>query len=302
MKRKNTMVMAAWYASSGITAALILTACAVTENVALKTANQSYATAAADPAVTGNPPSADYLAQADLNLHQASRLDYDMKWLSPLGRRIQLDPRELDDLTTVAATQVTLARISAQQAQAKRKLAELDTANLTTLQAQETQADDEMARLRAELDRKGNDRIAALDAKLNASLDAARKRGAKITRDGDKIDITLNNVTFDFDKATIKDEFVPVLTQIANGLSNRYPNATLKIFGYTDNVGTEQYNQQLSDERAQAVKELLSQLGMDGKRITTRGMGATAPLASNDTPAGRERNRRVELVIQGRPE
>jgi outer membrane protein OmpA-like peptidoglycan-associated protein len=296
MNRKYTPVVGGWCAIPVIAAVLMLSACATTENMALKTAKQSYDTAVADPTITGNKVSSDYLAQADLNLYHARWLNYGL----PDAERPA--PHEVDDLANVAAGQVNLARLTVQQAQAQQKLAQIDASDLTALRAQEAQADNELAQLRADLAQKDNDRIAALDAKLNASLETARKLGADVARDGDKINVTLNNVTFDFDKATIKDQFVPVLTQIATGLSERYPSAVLKIFGYTDNVGTAKYNQELSNKRAMAVKELLSKLGMNANRITAQGLGETAPLASNDTPQGRERNRRVELHIEGKPE
>jgi outer membrane protein OmpA-like peptidoglycan-associated protein len=296
MNKIDSLTVTGWHAITIVAAAIMLSACAGTENMALKNAKQSYVATAADPAVTGNQAAADYLAQADLNLYHA-------RWLSyGLPDSEQPAPHEVDDLANVATSQVTLARLTAQHAQAQQKLAQLDTSDVATLRAQETRADNELTQLRAELDKKDNDRLAALDAKLNASLELVRKMGADVTRDGDTIHVTLRNVTFDFDKADIKDQYVSTLAQVAKGLNNRYPSAVLKIFGYTDNVGTEQYNQELSNKRAMAVKELLTKLGMDGKRMTARGLGETAPIASNDTPQGREQNRRVELIIQGKPE
>jgi outer membrane protein OmpA-like peptidoglycan-associated protein len=296
MNKIDTQPVTRWHAIPVVAAALMLCACAGTENMALKSAKQSYAKTVADPTVTANPASADYLAQADLNLYHARWLSYGPPMSAQPG------PHEVDDLANVASGQVALAQLTVQQAQAQQKLAQLNTSDLTTLRDQEAQADNELAQLRTELAQKNNNRLAALDAKLNASLEKARKMGADVKRDGDKIDVTLNNVTFDFDKANVKDEYVPVLKQIAEGLSERYPSAVLKIFGYTDSVGTPQYNQQLSDKRAAAVKELLGKLGVDENRITARGLGESAPIASNDTPQGRERNRRVELLIQGKPE
>jgi len=74
---------------------------------------------------------------------------------------------------------------------------------------------------------------------------------------------------------------------------------TLQIEGHTDSVGGNEFNQQLSERRADSVRDFLAEQGVPGSSITARGFGKTQPVASNDTPEGRQRNRRVELVVNG---
>ncbi len=104
-------------------------------------------------------------------------------------------------------------------------------------------------------------------------------------------------INFDIDSAHIKDESHPTLDQIVTVLKN---NSTWKmtIEGHTDSTSTPQHNQQLSEQRAAAVKVYLVAAGIDGARLTTVGYGATKPVGDNSTAIGRAQNRRVELVKQ----
>jgi len=84
-----------------------------------------------------------------------------------------------------------------------------------------------------------------------------------------------------------------------SGIVLAYPSLRLSVEGHTDSVGTDDYNQQLSERRAEAVREYLIQQGISSDSVTASGFGKTAPVASNDTPEGRQQNRRVELVLSG---
>jgi outer membrane protein OmpA-like peptidoglycan-associated protein len=84
-----------------------------------------------------------------------------------------------------------------------------------------------------------------------------------------------------------------------SGIVLAYPSLRLAVEGHTDSVGTDDYNQQLSEKRAEAVRQYLVQQGISGDAIVATGFGKTAPLASNETPEGRQQNRRVELVLSG---
>ncbi len=113
----------------------------------------------------------------------------------------------------------------------------------------------------------------------------------------ENLKITMNSeVSFDFDSAAIKPAFMPTLDKVADILS-RYTRTTIKIIGHTDNVGSAAYNQQLSLRRAQAVADYLERRGVAPGRIITEGRGESQPRASNDTEAGRQLNRRVEMLI-----
>ncbi len=76
-----------------------------------------------------------------------------------------------------------------------------------------------------------------------------------------------------------------------------YPDTDVMIYGHTDSTGSDAINQPLSENRAKAVKDFLTSKGVDAKRITTQGLGSSSPVASNDTEAGRQQNRRVEVAI-----
>lgn len=103
-------------------------------------------------------------------------------------------------------------------------------------------------------------------------------------------------IYFDFDKATLKPESAPVLKEIA-ALLAKNPAWKLDVEGHTDNIGTDAHNLALSKARAEAVTAaLVSEYGIDAARLAPAGFGATRPVESNDTLAGRARNRRVELV------
>lgn len=103
-------------------------------------------------------------------------------------------------------------------------------------------------------------------------------------------------IFFDFDKWDIKPESYPVIEEIVDQMLSR-PKLRLEIQGHTDNVGTIEYNQTLSEKRAKAVYDALVESGIDPKRLRWRGFGMSQPVASNDTEEGRARNRRTQFVI-----
>ena len=102
-------------------------------------------------------------------------------------------------------------------------------------------------------------------------------------------------LVFDFDSSTIKPEAYPLLDEVAVILENN-PEIKGEIRGHTDSTGPAEYNIQLSEKRAKAVEKYLEDKGLDPARFTSKGYGASQPIASNETPEGRQENRRVELV------
>jgi OOP family OmpA-OmpF porin len=109
--------------------------------------------------------------------------------------------------------------------------------------------------------------------------------------------IVLRGINFDFDKATIKPEFEGVLDAGADVLKEN-PGVRVQVAGYTDSVGTDAYNQGLSERRANAVRDYLASHGVDASRLTSVGFGESNPVADNATADGRAQNRRVELNIE----
>jgi outer membrane protein OmpA-like peptidoglycan-associated protein len=108
--------------------------------------------------------------------------------------------------------------------------------------------------------------------------------------------IRMNNIFFDFDQATLRRESRLELDRWVRLLKEN-PALSLEVAGYADSIGTEAYNQKLSERRAQAVCDYLGQQGIDPGRLVAKGFGELQPAASNDTAEGRQRNRRVEAKI-----
>ncbi|HKJ95624.1 MAG TPA: OmpA family protein [Gammaproteobacteria bacterium] len=121
--------------------------------------------------------------------------------------------------------------------------------------------------------------------------------GVSVTRNGDNITLNMpGNVTFATDSASLDPQFFDVLNSVSLVLKE-YTKTVITVAGYTDSRGSKQYNQSLSQRRAQTVSQYLSSQGINGRRIVTRGYGEQYPIASNDTKAGQAQNRRVELTL-----
>lgn len=112
-----------------------------------------------------------------------------------------------------------------------------------------------------------------------------------------QVAIDLRGVLFDFDKATLRPESTQTLNEAVEVL-RQYPDIRVEVAGHTCNIGTDAYNQGLSERRAKTVYDYLVSNGIDANRLTSHGYGETSPVADNSTREGRERNRRVELVVQ----
>ena len=119
----------------------------------------------------------------------------------------------------------------------------------------------------------------------------------RLRRNQENLQVILaNDVLFDSGSATIQGGGRSKLRQLADVL-NRYPRETVQIVGYTDSRGTEQSNLDLSQRRAQAVAEELVASGVSPNRVSTRGLGASDPMATNATAEGRAQNRRVVITV-----
>lgn len=121
--------------------------------------------------------------------------------------------------------------------------------------------------------------------------------GVSVVRDGDSIRLVMpGNITFRTDSSDINAGFYPTLNSVAKVL-NKYSNSTVMVLGYTDSTGSAAYNQSLSQSRASAVASYLQGQGVAARRFEIMGMGPSNPIASNETAAGRQQNRRVEIRI-----
>ena len=127
--------------------------------------------------------------------------------------------------------------------------------------------------------------------------------GAEVERVGEGIKITLseNMVNFAFNSAELTSSAKTNLDKLATVLINN-PDTNINIYGHTDNKGTAQVNQKISENRANSVKNYLISKGIASSRMITMGRGFSEPIASNDTDAGRAQNRRVEFAITANEE
>lgn len=125
--------------------------------------------------------------------------------------------------------------------------------------------------------------------------------GVQVQRQGDVIQLIMpGNITFATNSDAIASSFYAPLNNLANSF-RQYNQNSIEIIGYTDNVGKRDYNMALSQRRAQSVASYLTSQGVDGSRLSTRGMGPDQPIASNDTAEGRAQNRRVEVTLRPLP-
>lgn len=123
--------------------------------------------------------------------------------------------------------------------------------------------------------------------------------GAEVTRVGEGINVTFNEdagVYFDTNKSNVKGTSAETLDKLA-GILKEYPKTNILVEGHTDSAGPEDYNMNLSQQRAESVASYLKNQGIDGDRFTTKWYGENQPKASNDTSEGKAKNRRVELAI-----
>ncbi|HDP26497.1 MAG TPA: cell envelope biogenesis protein OmpA [Deltaproteobacteria bacterium] len=132
------------------------------------------------------------------------------------------------------------------------------------------------------------------EAKLREQLQGT---GVSVTRQGDILVLNMpGHVTFEFDSYNINAGFYDVLNSVVIVLKE-YEKTLINISGHTDSIGSDAYNQTLSERRAASVGQYFISQGITNMRIMTQGFGKTRPIASNDTDAGRQLNRRVELEL-----
>ena len=133
------------------------------------------------------------------------------------------------------------------------------------------------------------------EAKLRQTLQGT---GVQVQRNGDNLTLIMpGNITFASNSADISSSFYPTLNSLVQVFKEFNKNG-VDIVGHTDSTGSAAYNQDLSERRARSVAGILSAGGVSSNRIVTTGRGATQPVASNDTAAGRAQNRRVEIIIR----
>jgi OOP family OmpA-OmpF porin len=245
--------------------------------VALEHARTAYAQAQQSPEVVAHAPVA--LQEADKALRRAERV-----WAD------DHDTEEVQHLAILATHRVDMAKMMAEKHLAEARIQqareERDQVLLAarTREAQRAQHETERARQQAQA---ATSQVQQLQQELAALQAKQTDRG---------LVLTLGDVLFETGRADLRAGALRHLYPLVTFLQ-KYPERQVLIEGHTDNVGLDASNLELSQRRADAVRDFLLQNGVNAAQLTTRGYGETSPVASNDTAAGRQQNRRVELII-----
>lgn len=268
--------------STAVVVSLMGLGCSTTpaRPMALEQARTKFAQAQQDPAVATNAPVA--LREAEEAVNRAEQTWEKNK-----------DVREVQNLAAVAERRVEVARAAATKKMAENESAQLATERERVLLEARTR---EAERAQREADQSYKEvRVVTTtrDTQLEQQL-AALQSNARKTERG--MVLTLSDVLFASGQATLAPGAMHRLQTLATVLKE-HPERHVTIEGYTDSVGAESYNLDLSQRRAEAVRDFLLHNGIEARRITARGFGEASPLAPNNTEAGRQQNRRVEVVI-----
>jgi len=188
------------------------------------------------------------------------------------------------------------ARARADAAKAQSDMAASQAASAA--QVANANADAEQSRRAADAaqqnEQQANADKAAMRAKLSEQLNQVLQ-----TRDSARgLIVSMSDVLFDTGKFSLKPGAREKLAKVA-GILIAYPGLAIEVGGYTDNVGGDEMNQKLSEDRAGAVRDYLVEQGVAAASVSMKGFGNSSPVASNDTASGRQENRRVELVVSG---
>jgi outer membrane protein OmpA-like peptidoglycan-associated protein len=182
------------------------------------------------------------------------------------------------------------AQLAAAQAQAA---ADQQAAERARADARAAEAEAQEARAHQQT-QQANDQTEQIRERLKAQLNQVLA-----TRESARgLIVNMSDVLFDFNKYTLKPEAREKLAKVS-GILLAYPGLTLQVEGYTDNIGTDDYNQKLSEQRADTVRDYLVSQGVGQPNVTATGYGKNDPIADNSTNDGRAQNRRVQMVVSG---
>jgi outer membrane protein OmpA-like peptidoglycan-associated protein len=240
-------------------------------------------------------------AQADDAIRQRDQAQSDTALAQTAKAQAESDAMNAQAASTqaqsdAAAAQNEAADAQAATAQAKADMAASQTASASAVAA--AQADADASRLAAQQAQQNVQQAdadkTALRAKLTLQLNSILQ-----TRDSARgLIVSMSDVLFDTGKYSLKSGAREKLAKVA-GILLAYPGLNIAVGGYTDNVGGDDMNQRLSDHRAGSVRDYLVLQGVANNSVSAEGFGNTLPVTSNDNSAGRQRNRRVELVVSG---
>ncbi|MGA8622566.1 MAG: OmpA family protein [Candidatus Sulfotelmatobacter sp.] len=232
-----------------------------------------------------------------LRRKEQERLEAERRATQEAQAKAEADAKAAQD--RAAQAQAQSDEDTRRRAEAEQARAEAERQQAAALaQQQQAQAESEAAQRAAEdADRQRQEAIRQKEemrARLLAQLNQVLQ-----TRDTVRgLIVSMPDVLFDFNKYTLKPEARERLARIS-GIVLAYPDLKLQIEGYTDSIGSDEYNQTLSEKRAEAVRDYLVSSGVGMNNVAAVGMGKADPVANNATAAGRKLNRRVEMIVSG---
>jgi len=230
---------------------------------------------------------ADTQAQADAAIRMRDQAQTDAS--TALAAKLQADSDRATALDEAADAQSAAAK-------AKADMADSQAASAAALTA--AQADAEASRLAAQQAQQNAQQADADKATLRTKL-SEQLNSILQTRDSARgLIVSMSDVLFDTGKYSLKSGAREKLAKVA-GILLAYPGLNIEVGGYTDNVGGDGMNQTLSENRAGSVRDYLVQQGVANNSVSAKGFGNSLPVASNNNSAGRQQNRRVELVVSG---
>ncbi|UFS70494.1 OmpA family protein [Geomonas sp. RF6] len=281
----------------------------------LEQARAAYAAAKADPHVEATAP--DMLLEANLALQEAEKA-HNADKMSSFAYVAQKKVQTARSMTEGKMAEAQLQKMSKENTallmQKREREARLanERAAMTAQEARQAKEqmatrEQELAKVRQEAQQNAATAEEARKTSEQARAEAmqARTEQAELMRELSNMKateterglvVTLGDVLFETGKSDISPRAKNAIDKLADFLNN-HPDRNLMIEGYTDNVGSAAYNKDLSERRADAVRQALADRGVDDDRISIKGNGKTNPVASNDTRHGRQLNRRVEVII-----
>lgn len=222
---------------------------------------------------------------------QQAKLESERRAMAETQRTAAEQARAAAEAERLAAERAKAEALQAQASAEKARqeaLAQQQVLAQQAEQARKAAEEAERARASAEADRQ------ALREQLRQQLNTVLE-----TRESARgLIVNMSDVLFDFGKYTLRPAAREKLARVS-GIILAHPGLKIEVEGHTDSVGSEEFNQKLSEQRASAVRDYLVGSGVSTDNVTARGFGKMQPVASNDTAEGRQRNRRVELVVSG---
>ena len=240
-------------------------------------------------------------AQADDATRLKERAQHDQARAEFAKERAESDTAKAQAAKAQAESDTARAQADAAKAQADSDRARSDMADsqaASTNALSAAQADAEQSRLAAQRAQLSAQQAETDKAAMRARLSEQLNRILQ-TRDSARgLIVSMSDVLFDTGKYSLKPGAREKLAKVA-GILLAYPGLNIEVGGYTDNVGGDSMNQTLSENRARSVRDYLVQQGVATNSVSARGFGNTLPVASNGSSAGRQQNRRVELLVSG---